>query len=241
MPLALAETGESASILLKYGASLKIGGLEKRTAVRIAIIYGKVEVLSTPLTMSESVASVRSQGYKLLRLAIQSSNLVNLAADVENLIHHVQTFTLLHYSCTGGFVEISRVFLEHGAEINQTDDKGYTPLNYACVARSDALARFLLEHGANVFHRASDGETPLLIATKVSRSLASLLVDHGAPVNVVDTNGRTPLHIVAQKGQSELVSALLSRGAAPDTPDKNGHTPLRTVRERRRRIGSDTA
>lgn len=100
-------------MLLKYGASLKIGGSEECTAVHIAIMKRKVEELSTLLTLRESVALVRSQSYKLLRLAMKRSNKVHLAAIVETLINidtKIHQVDEIAQFCTTAVREASLIF-----------------------------------------------------------------------------------------------------------------------------------
>lgn len=64
-PLMLVDTKESASLLLKYGASLTTQGSSNLTAVHMGIIDGKVELLSTLLTLSEAVSIVRKKGNRI--------------------------------------------------------------------------------------------------------------------------------------------------------------------------------
>lgn len=53
---------------------------------------------------------------------------------------------------------IAAVLLQHGADINASNNEGWTPL---FSASSADLTRFLLQHGANINARDKDGKTPL--------------------------------------------------------------------------------
>ena len=61
-------------------------------------------------------------------------------------------------------VEAVKLCLDHGAEINATNDAGQTPLHFAVTTREDSLVKFLLEQGAKVDAKDRQGRTPLDLA-----------------------------------------------------------------------------
>ncbi|MCC6003801.1 MAG: ankyrin repeat domain-containing protein [Thermofilum sp.] len=155
--------------------------------------------------------------------------------------------TPLHWAAFLGHVDVVRLLLEHGAEVNARNKYGETPLHRAAAyGRADA-ARLLLEHGADVNARDEYGWTPLHVAALQGRAdVARLLLEHGADVNVRTTgaivfvedftkstySGVTPLHLAAYGGHAEIARLLLERGADPSIRDKDGRTPLDVARER---------
>ena len=85
------------------------------------------------------------------------------------------------------------IFIARGAEVNTTDEQGWTPLMHAVLAVGNARGRIravrinivakLLWHGADVNHRADDGETALSIALKMGhKDLAKLFLAQGAEI-----------------------------------------------------------
>lgn len=54
--------------------------------------------------------------------------------------------------------------LEAGADVNQTDEQGWTPLNWAAGKGSLEIVRLLVERGADVFKVGRDLRTPYMIA-----------------------------------------------------------------------------
>jgi ankyrin repeat protein len=58
-------------------------------------------------------------------------------------------------------IEIARMLVAHGANVNAQGKDGFTPLLNAGTLE---LMRFLLEHGANPFAKTERGETALDLA-----------------------------------------------------------------------------
>lgn len=61
-------------------------------------------------------------------------------------------------------LEEVRALLEADADVNQTDDQGWTPLNWAAGKGNGALVSLLVEKGADVFKVGRDLRTPYMIA-----------------------------------------------------------------------------
>lgn len=58
--------------------------------------------------------------------------------------------TALTYACAGGFVDIVKVLLNEGANIEDHNENGHTPLMEAASAGHVEVARILLDHGAGI-------------------------------------------------------------------------------------------
>ena len=55
----------------------------------------------------------------------------------------------LHDAAMNGYTETVRLLLEHGADINCTDNSGYRPLHYAAMNGNTETVRLLLDRGAD--------------------------------------------------------------------------------------------
>lgn len=58
--------------------------------------------------------------------------------------------TALTYACAGGFVDVVKVLLKAGANIEDHNENGHTPLMEAASAGHVEVARVLLEYGAGI-------------------------------------------------------------------------------------------
>lgn len=58
--------------------------------------------------------------------------------------------TALTYACAGGFIDIVKVLLNEGANIEDHNENGHTPLMEAASAGHVEVARVLLDHGAGI-------------------------------------------------------------------------------------------
>jgi hypothetical protein len=61
-------------------------------------------------------------------------------------------------AASAGHVDIVRLLVAHGADVNAVSGSGNTPLMYACVSA-------LLDNGANVEDHNENGHTPLMEVT----------------------------------------------------------------------------
>src|SRR5690606_10127624 len=73
--------------------------------------------------------------------------------------------TALVYAARTGSIDVARVLLEGGADVNQLTRYGWSPLLAATQNRNYQMAKFLIEQGANVNLPNQGGWTPLYLAT----------------------------------------------------------------------------
>lgn len=69
-------------------------------------------------------------------------------------------------------VAISRHLLEHGAQVNVSQQAGWTPLHEAAASGNVDLLRLLLSYGADPNARSEDGRTPIQMAEARNHRLA---------------------------------------------------------------------
>ena len=139
--------------------------------------------------------------------------------------------TYLMYACKEGNLERAKFLIEHGAEVNASDKKGYTSLMYASLDGNLNVARLLLDNKvpAKVNAVKTDtGSTSLMLACNMNHlDIARLLLDRGANVDAARTyDGATSLFIASLYGYLEIARLLLDRGANVDAELKDSETPL---------------
>lgn len=72
--------------------------------------------------------------------------------------------TPLMEAASAGHVDIVKLLLAHGADVNAESSSGHTPLMWACAQGHEAVVTALLEGGAKVEAHNENGHTPLMEA-----------------------------------------------------------------------------
>lgn len=98
---------------------------------------------------------------------------------------------------------VTKLLLQHGADVHRTDSEGRTALHYAVVAGARAVTA-LLEAGADPNAAASDGSTPLHeAALRLDAGSAAALCQFGADASTNDAQGRTPAALAGSEAGSD--------------------------------------
>ena len=126
--------------------------------------------------------------------------------------------TALHWAALDGHVEMAKVLIYAGANLESTTRLGgYTPLHLASMHAHAGVTAVLLEGGANAHALTTTGVRPLHLAAASGRPAAlAALLERGADVNARESfAGRTPLMFAVASNALEAVRALLEAGADP--------------------------
>ena len=109
-----------------------------------------------------------------------------------------------------------KALLKAGADVNKSNNKGFTPLIVAARYGSDECIKPLVEAGADVNARNKKNLTSLMISAYMGHSkCVSELLRAGANVNMsCDGHGNGSLYWAAKNGHSECLHALLEAGAS---------------------------
>uniref|UniRef100_A0A4W3GCJ5 Protein phosphatase 1 regulatory subunit 12A-like n=1 Tax=Callorhinchus milii TaxID=7868 RepID=A0A4W3GCJ5_CALMI len=147
-----------------------------------------------------------------------------------------------------------KFLVEHGANINQPDNEGWTSLHAAASCGFRAITEYLVKEGADVSAVNSEGELPLDLASEdgVTRLLQAAINQQGVDVSsargaeevlmTVDArqwlnsgtvrdvrhpvSGASALHVAAAKGYLGVIKLLLQAGCDVHSVDADGWTPL---------------
>lgn len=118
--------------------------------------------------------------------------------------------------------------IKQGAEVNQSDQDGYTPLHIACANEDGVLIEILLKSGAYVNKASNFGDTPLMILACCNEErcdLVELLLSNKfstekVNVNCANKQGNTALHMAVYMPHTNLAKLLLQHGADPNIMNK---------------------
>ncbi|XP_075950522.1 ankyrin repeat domain-containing protein 34B [Anarhichas minor] len=116
-------------------------------------------------------------------------------------------------------LRLTRLLLEGGAYINESDGQGQTPLMVACrtqhtdaqSASRDKLVQFLLEKGADPDIQDKEGRSALMHACRehAGPEVASLLLASGADIGLEDQSGTSALVYAVMAGDWKVLKLLL--------------------------------
>ena len=188
-----------------------------------------------------------------ISLAIQNNDLGKMIAFLDNGLDANATLegdgtSVLMKASNSADVEMVKMLLSRGADINYTNKYGWTALLKALDNREHwmAVTPVLIKSGADVNATLkSNGYTPLWKAIgKISKNrdaaveIIKLLLSKGADVNApyiskdARYSGETPLMSASQKGSTDVVKLLLSNGADVDARTGAGKTALNYAQEK---------
>ena len=125
---------------------------------------------------------------------------------------------LIHQMSWINNLELVKILIENGADVNCTDYNRCYPIHYACMNGDKALklVKFLVDRGANVNCTNTNGRYPIHRACEQgdkALELVKFLVKNGADVNCINDFKRTPIYYVSQSLGLKLIEFLKANGA----------------------------
>jgi ankyrin repeat protein len=200
-PLHLASQSEYVEFtrfLVEHGADLTAQDENGSTPLHVASKYRRVEIArflvengADPTTQDKGgltplhlASFVQADMYEFIELLGEHKGMKKAGIEVEDGELRQELAFL------SGNVEISRLLVEHGADVRAQTKDGSTPLHLAAQHGTVPASRFLIEHGADVTADDKGVLTPLHLASREGyMDVERLIVDHWEEVTLVISVG----------------------------------------------------
>jgi ankyrin repeat protein len=114
-----------------------------------------------------------------------------------------------------GYLNVTKVFLEKGADAKAADNVGDTPLHWATANGKLDVVKYLVEKGADAKATNKNGNTPLHQAAAYGKLdvVKYLVEEKGADAKAANNDGNTPLHRAAENGHRHVEKYLKEKAA----------------------------
>lgn len=222
--------------LLTNHARVDVFDTDGRSALHLAAEKGFIEVCDLLLSHKAFINSKSRVGRTALHLAAMNgyTDLVKFLIKDHNAVIDILTLrkqTPLHLAAEAGQLEVCRLLLELGANIDATDDLGQKPIHAAAQNNfSEVTQLFLQQHPSLVMATTKDGNTCAHIAAaQGSVTVIEELMKFDRQGVITARNkltDATPLQIAAEGGHAEVVKALVRAGASCTDENKSGFTAV---------------
>ena len=145
---------ELAQVLHRNGSSVDIRGFAGNSPLHAATYFGDLEMVQVLLDYGLDVNTQDNFGFTPLNFTLEYRSKIDPGL-VRFLLDHGADPNVraiysgnapLHRESQSGRVEIARLLVEHGADVEVQDDLGRTPLDVATNEQHDEIIKLLLEH-----------------------------------------------------------------------------------------------
>ncbi|KAJ5769019.1 hypothetical protein N7520_003578 [Penicillium odoratum] len=136
--------------------------------------------------------------------------------------------TALGVACSEGQLEIAKMLLRAGADVENATNKGQILISFA-IGNLE-IVKLLLENGADIESAEDDGWNALHFACNGGYlEVMRLLLDAGADIHATTNDGTTALIITCRQGHLEMAKLFLGNGANIEAATNDGTTALITA------------
>ena len=188
------------NLLVDCGADVNCQSEYKNTPLHIAARFGRKEIVSELISCGANVNKKDGALRTPLHYAVEQGK-TPIFLDTLDYIHRTP-------SCkVGDYLEITKILMKNGADINAKDFWGQTPLH--CAASMGPFDGYI---SYGVFSNGTDNSIPLNCIVDENMDITRLLIENGADIHSKDNKGLTPIINAVKSGNRQAANYILSKG-----------------------------
>lgn len=197
-------------------------------ALTAAIETGNIQKIKKLISKGYDVNAASGGGQNMLTLAFRYGH-----RKISPFRDTLQISLMTPEQVEDKILEILKILIENGADINVLDEQDSAPLHRAAARNQTRIVRMLINKGADVNLKGRSGNYPLNYAADhpSTSEIIEILIANGADVNVKGARGNTPLHDSIYSGSSDVFETLIKSGAHVNAKNDKGKTPLQLALE----------
>ena len=200
------------------------------SAIYIAADRGNFTIFKM---LFENKASLKcNDSYNFLHCAAESNNVEFVKFILDNKIvdvksQDVRKQTPLHRAATIDNVEIVKILIEHGADVNALDHCDASPIFIAACHGHWEIFKILVENGAELDNLDYLNQSLIMYAiTGQNTDIIKFLCESSDCLYDEDYKSRTPLYCALKHDNDEIIKVLIENGSDVHATNINGKTPL---------------
>lgn len=193
--------------------------LSKEGLLQQAIRMGKTEEVKMLLDEGANPNQPFPDGISPLHVAVINNfpNIVDLLVQAKSHVNATDATTgatPLHLAALYGRVDIAKILIKGGADVDALMKFNISPLLVAAQFKQTQVAELLLNNKANIKHVDQEGFSALHFSAQNGDEItAKILIGHGAPINLKEkAHKATPLQVANQNNHLTMVQLLKENG-----------------------------
>lgn len=198
-----------------------------------AIEVGDLNAVELSVSAGADINKKDEEGYTPLYYAIRKRScdivrtLLDAGAEVNTVLGKSKEIYPLGLAVHANNVEMVKLLLKHGADVNFGGKGEFVPLIGAATLGHLEIAKLLIASGANVNAENWHRMRPLHAAARGENvEMVKFLLQQGGDVSAKGAEDATCLHLAAIGGNPEILRCLIEAGASVNAIDYEANTPL---------------